>query len=150
MEQQYRYISNLDATIRKEMFIFKLTGFDRVFFAIFCAKMLHVDSNIKKQLPVVFCKKRLRPATLLKKRLRHRCFLVNFAKFLCKKRLRPATLLKKRLRAQVFPCEFCKIFKNIFFTEHHWVSASEHSSIYSLVICYTKLCKNHTFHPLPK
>ena len=114
MEQQYRYISNLDATIRKEMFIFKLTGFDRVFFAIFCAKMLHVDSNIKKQLPVVFCRKRLRPATLLKKRLRHRCFLVNFAKFLCKKRLRPATLLKKRLRHRCFLVNFAKFLRTFF------------------------------------
>ena len=33
--------------------------------------------------PEVFCKKgSLRPATLLKKRLWHKCFLVNFAKFL--------------------------------------------------------------------
>ena len=30
----------------------------------------------------VFCKKGLRPATSLKKRLWHRCFPVNFAKFL--------------------------------------------------------------------
>ena len=37
--------------------------------------------------------------------------------------LRPATLLKKRL-AQVFSCEFCEIFKNIFFTEHLWTTAS--------------------------
>ena len=60
--------------------------------------------NKQKQLPEVFCKKRFskkfrkilrktlqalffnkvvgRPATLLKKRLWHRCFTVNFAKFL--------------------------------------------------------------------
>ena len=46
----------------------------------------------QKQPPEVFCKKRcaykfrkihrLRPAALLRKRLRHRCFVVNFAKFL--------------------------------------------------------------------
>ena len=42
-------------------------------------------SKLQKQPPEVFCKKRCTkapPATLLKKRLRHRCFPVNFAKFL--------------------------------------------------------------------
>ena len=34
------------------------------------------------------------------------------------------TGLKKRL-AQVFSCEFCEIFKNTFFTEHVWTTASE-------------------------
>ena len=44
--------------------------------------------------------------------------LENFAKF-TGKRLRPATLLKKRLwHAQVFSSELCKIFKNTFFIEH--------------------------------
>ena len=37
--------------------------------------------------------------------------------------LRTATLLKKRL-AQVFSCEFYEIFKNTFFTEHLWTTAS--------------------------
>ena len=32
--------------------------------------------------------------------------------------LRPATLSKKRLRHRLFPCEFCEIFKNTFFIEH--------------------------------
>ena len=27
--------------------------------------------------------------------------------------------------AQVFSCEFCEIFKNTFFTEHLWVTASD-------------------------
>ena len=37
----------------------------------------------QEQLPEVLCKKGvLRPATLLKKRLWHKCFPVNFAKFL--------------------------------------------------------------------
>ena len=66
----------------------------------------------------------LRPATLLKKRLWHRCFLVNFGKFpiipflqntsgrllligkyLCQ---RPATLLKKRIWNRCFPINFAK------------------------------------------
>ena len=36
---------------------------------------------------------------------------------------KPATLLKKRL-ALVFSSEFCEIFKNTFFTEHLWTTAS--------------------------
>ena len=36
--------------------------------------------------------------------------------------LRPATLLKKRLQHRCFPvmffCEYCEIFKNIYFVEH--------------------------------
>ena len=42
---------------------------------------------LQEQPPEMFCKKRCsskfrRPATLLKKKLWHRCFPVNFAKFL--------------------------------------------------------------------
>ena len=32
--------------------------------------------------------------------------------------------IKKETLAQVFPCEFCEIFKNTFFTEHLWTTAS--------------------------
>ena len=35
-------------------------------------------------------------------------------------RLRPATLLKKGLWHRCFPMNFCKISKNNFFTEHLW------------------------------
>ena len=35
----------------------------------------------------------------------------------------PATLLKMT-SAQVFSCKFKEIFKNIFFTEHFWTTAS--------------------------
>ena len=35
----------------------------------------------------------------------------------------PATLLKMT-SAQVFSCKFWEIFKNIFFTEHLWTTAS--------------------------
>ena len=31
----------------------------------------------------------------------------------------------------VFSCEFCKICKNTFFTEQHWTTASDYSSIHS-------------------
>ena len=41
------------------------------------------------------------------------------------KNLRPATLLKKRLWHRCFPVNFFEISKNIFFTEHLWMSASE-------------------------
>ena len=33
-------------------------------------------------------------------------------------------VLKKEIVAQVFSCEFCKIFKNVFFKEHVWMTAS--------------------------
>ena len=38
--------------------------------------------------------------------------------------LRPATLLKKRLWHRCFPVDFCKFFRNIFSTEHLRFSAS--------------------------
>ena len=34
-------------------------------------------------------------------------------------------LTKLQTLAQMFFCEFCKIFKNTFFTEHFWTTASE-------------------------
>ena len=37
---------------------------------------------------------------------------------LLKRDLRPATLVKKRLWHRCFFCEFCEISKNAFFTEH--------------------------------
>ena len=35
-----------------------------------------------------------------------------------------SNFIKKETLAQVFSCEFWKIFKNTFFTEHFWTSAS--------------------------
>ena len=46
--------------------------------------------------------------------------------------LRSATLLKKETLAQVFSCEFCEIFKNTFFTEHIWTTAS----VYTILLLY--------------
>ena len=60
--------------------------------------------------PVNFVK---RPAALLKKRLWHRCFPVNFVK-------RPATLLKKRLWHRCFPVNFVKFLRTPFCIEHLW------------------------------
>ena len=52
--------------------------------------------------------------------------LTNFANFTGKHlRLRPATLLKKRLWHWGFPVNFCEISKNIFFAEHLRASASK-------------------------
>ena len=68
---------------------------------------------------------------------RKKAVLRNFAKFtgkhLCQgplfnkvAGLIPATLLiNNETLAQVFSCEFCEMFKNTFFTEHLWVTASE-------------------------
>ena len=47
-----------------------------------------------------------------KKRLQHKCFLVNIEKFL------RTSILKKKTTTQVFSCEFCEIFKKSFFIEH--------------------------------
>ena len=32
--------------------------------------------------------------------------------------------IKEEILAQMFSCEFCEIFKNTFFTEHLWATAS--------------------------
>ena len=40
------------------------------------------------------------------------------------KRLRPATLLKKRLWHRCFPVNFVKFLKTLFVTEHVWANAS--------------------------
>ena len=50
-------------------------------------------------------------------------FLKFFAKFTGKK-LRPATLLKKRLRHRIFPVNFAKFLRAIFFKEHLRATAS--------------------------
>ena len=58
--------------------------------------------------------------------------LWNFAKFLgkhlCQSLLfdKVAVLRKKETLTRVFSCEFCEIFKNTFFTEHLWTTASKH------------------------
>ena len=72
-----------------------------------------------------------RPATLLKKRLWHRCFPVNFVKFprtpfftehLWTTASEPGreTLLKKRLLYRCFPMNFAKFLRTPIFTEHLW------------------------------
>ena len=53
------------------------------------------------------------------------CARVSFFKQVAS--LRPATLLKKRLKRlwhRCFSVNFCKIFKNTFFTEDVWATAS--------------------------
>ena len=44
------------------------------------------------------------------------CFLRNFERLV--------TLLKKEAQAHMFPREFCENFKNTFFTEHLWTTAT--------------------------
>ena len=41
--------------------------------------------------------------------------------------LRPATLLKKETLVKLFSCHFCRIFKNTFFIERFWTTASKGS-----------------------
>ena len=45
------------------------------------------------------------------------------ASFLIK--LQAYNFIKKETLTQVFSCEFCKIFKNTYFTEHLWTTASK-------------------------
>ena len=95
-------------------------------------------------------------ATLLKKRPWHRCFHVNFAKFLrtpflqntsgwlpqkcsIKKVLLKSLLdsqacnfIKKETLTQVFSCEFCEISKSTFFQRTPLVTASVNSESSSL------------------
>ena len=51
---------------------------------------------------------RCQPVTLLKKRLWHKCFPVNFAKFL---RTQPATLLKEKLWRKCFPVNSANLLR---------------------------------------
>ena len=41
----------------------------------------------------------------------------------------------------MFYCEFCEIFKNIFFTEHHWVTTS---GVTNDPLVTQKVCLNYT------
>ena len=58
--------------------------------------------------------------------------LKNYAKFTRKhlcwslvfRKVAGLRLAKKETPTQVFSCEFCEIFKNTFFTEHLWTTAS--------------------------
>ena len=54
-------------------------------------------------------------------RLCHRCFPVNFEKFLRTSLLQNTSglqLIKKEALEQVFSCEFCEILRTLFVTEH--------------------------------
>ena len=50
--------------------------------------------------------------------------LRNFTKFTGKHICQSLFFNKKETLAQVLSCEFCEIFKNNFFTEHLWTTAS--------------------------
>ena len=80
------------------------------------ARLNYVDINQpegQKQPPEVFYKKGV---------------LVNFAKFTGKHLRQSLFLIKEETLAQAFSCEFCEIYKNSFFTEHLWATASERTS----------------------
>ena len=44
--------------------------------------------------------------------------------FLIKSQASVYNFIKKEILARVFPCQLCEIFKNTFFTEHLWATAS--------------------------
>ena len=68
-------------------------------------------------------------STLFKKRIWHRSFPANFAKFLTAplvtEHLRHATLLKKKLWYRCFPVNFAKFLRTLFVTKTHPVAASD-------------------------
>ena len=51
-------------------------------FSFTCFSYYRKHPNNRRSRPEVFCRKGLRPAPLLKRRVWHRCFPVNFTKFL--------------------------------------------------------------------
>ena len=76
---------------------------------------------------------------LKKNRISHRrCsvrkgVLRNFAKF-TGKHLCQSLFFKKETLSQVLSCEFCEISKNIFSTEHLWMTASERRRMHERTI----------------
>ena len=72
--------------------------------------------TIQKQPPEVFCKKGVLGnfTKFTGKNLRQSLFFNNVAS------LRPVTLLKKRLWHRCFPVTFVKFLRTIFFIEHPW------------------------------
>ena len=51
-------------------------------------------------------------------------FVIFTGKHLSQSLFLSCNFIKKETLAQGFSCEFCKIFKNTFFTEHLWMTAS--------------------------
>ena len=49
--------------------------------------------------------------------------------FLIKLQARPATVLKRRLWHRLFPVNFAKFLRTPFFTEHHWATTSAEASL---------------------
>ena len=69
------------------------------------------------------------PVTLLKKRLWHRCFPVNFAIF-PRTPFRSATLLKKRLWDMCFLVNFARFLRTPFLTKHlRWLLLELHDKL---------------------
>ena len=81
------------------------------------------NHQIRSSRPGVFCKKAfLRNFT--KFTGKHLCQSLLFNKVSC---LRPATLLKKRLQHRCFPVNFAKFLRPPFFTEHlRWLLLPDH------------------------
>ena len=76
-----------------------------------------------------------------------RCFiekgvLKNVAKFTGKQLWPEAcNFMKKETLARVFSCEFCEFFKNNYFTEHLWTTASFYHAIFVSFWIYWGLVK---------
>ena len=67
---------------------------------------------MQRQLPEMFCKKRCSQKFC---KIQRKIPVPDYL---------ACNSIKKKSLAQVFSCEFCKIFKNTFFIEHIWATAS--------------------------
>ena len=97
--------------------IYQRVALSELFFIPFTSE------SLQKQSPEVFCAKGvLRYFTkITRKRLCQSLFFNKVAG------LRPTTLLKKRLWHSCFPVNFVKFLRTSFFTEHIWTTASKPS-----------------------
>ena len=94
---------NIKIKRRRSKFI-KLCVREVFFKNVFVRRLIKFTTNHRSSRPAVFSKKEV---------------LKNFAKFTGKRLcLRPATLLKKRLRHRRFPANFAKFLRTLVLTEH--------------------------------
>ena len=91
----------------------------RYHLTIFATKFSHRCLTKQKQPPEVFCKKGVL-RNFAKFTGKHLCQSLFFDKVAG---LRPATLLKKRLWHRCFPVNFAEFLWTPFFTEHLWTTA---------------------------
>ena len=110
---------------------------------------VNVVFKVQKQPPEVFCEKRC-CSTLLKKRLWHRCFPVNFAKFPRTPFLQNTSgrLLPKVTRRQIFCLTFGSCHRQVFYKKSvlAFLSNSLRRVTFSKVVVSCSFTKYELFH----